>query len=132
MATTEVAQGPSGAAHQGELWLALARLDKRLQSCQTSFLEHKISKLCTVACNVAQRAHSLLANIMSRRGEQLNEFRRPNPVTLKGWASLVEDRIEVRIYLHICGFVVELWTDYADREQGWPAISIESKGAGNL
>lgn len=28
------------------------------------------------------------------------QFRRPNPVSLKGWASLVEDRIEVSLELH--------------------------------
>lgn len=34
-----------------------------------------------------------------KRGELMNEYRRPNPATLKGWASLVEDRIEVGIVL---------------------------------
>ena len=31
------------------------------------------------------------------KGGAADQFRRPNPVSLKGWASLVEDRIEVRL-----------------------------------
>ena len=44
---------------------------------------------------LSQARESTLDYRLGIKGGAAGRFRRPNPVTLKGWASLVEDRIEV-------------------------------------
>ncbi|KAI1795106.1 hypothetical protein LXA43DRAFT_939587 [Ganoderma leucocontextum] len=43
---------------------------------------------------LSQARESTLDYRLGIKGSAAEQFRRPNPVTLKGWASLVEDRIE--------------------------------------
>ena len=45
---------------------------------------------------LSQARESTLDYRLGIKGAAAEQFRRPNPVSMKGWASLVEDRIEVR------------------------------------
>ena len=45
---------------------------------------------------LSQARESTLDYRLGIKGSAAGHFRRPNPASLKGWASLVEDRIEVR------------------------------------
>lgn len=71
LAPTEVGEGPRGVAHHADLDLLLQLLQQRLQRAG---VEHHVAALGRVPCNVAQRPHSLLSNVVMRRPQQVHEY----------------------------------------------------------
>ena len=56
----------------------------------------KTKKRMQQGVRLSQARESTLDYRLGLKGAAAEQVRRPNPATLKGWASLVEDRIEVR------------------------------------
>ncbi len=58
--------------------------------------EKETRKRMQQGVRLSQARDSTLDYRLGIKGSAAEQYRRPNPVTLKGWASLVEDKIEVR------------------------------------
>lgn len=62
--------------------------------------ERETKKHMQQGIRLSQARESTIDYRLGIKGGATEHFRRPNPVSLKGWANLVEDRIEVRDYLN--------------------------------